>query len=175
MAVTQVAAAVVLGHPADSAAALAYALVSAVEVARGGVLLAAGGDRVGVGTRAARPLNLGLAVAGLVGLGVAGWKLTAGIGPIPAGVGAQLVVAAGAAVLASLALARWDTAGPAWCWDAPASGLYAIQAAAMFVDLSLQRVGYSNRIDAATAAAIGVLALAGAWRRVVAGGSGSAP
>jgi hypothetical protein len=43
-----------------------------------------------------------------------------------------------------------------------------MQAAAMFVDLSLQRVGYSNRIDGACAAAIGLLGLAAVWRRAAA-------
>ena len=168
VALSQVIVALALGHPADSAAALAYALVSAVEAARGVALLAAGDRGEAAERTAGRVLNAALVLAALVALAAAGWKWTATIGPLPAGVGEQLGVAAGAAVLASLALARWETTGPPCFWDAPASGLYAMQAAAMFVDLSLQRVGYSNRIDAATAVAIGVMALAGAWRRATA-------
>lgn len=166
----QTVAGLVLGHPTSSAAVLVFVLESAVRTCAWVIVFwsLSGAPAPAREQRALRALAAAFALAGLVGLASAGHELSAGVGPAVSAPAEAAVAGAGALVMAGLALAKRDQVerlgGAAVGADATKTALYSLQSAAVFLDLALQQIGLSTRIDAAAAAFVGVIALLEAWR-----------
>ena len=170
VALAQGVAAAALGHPGGSAAVLGFVLESGLKVVSWSVVLwsLVGEPHPDRDRRALRALSAAFAVTGVAVLALAAHELQAGVGTAPVEQSEQLIAAAGSGLLIVLAMSKWNLAErlgsrPLHA-DAFKTGLYATQSVAVFVDLSLQRVGFSTRIDVTTAALVGVLALIEAAR-----------